>query len=112
MEILRDLGLPIMNGVILALIGVLGGWIGAKFKASKKEEINIKNGVLALLHDRLYQACSYHIQNKCISPSEMRNLEKMYKAYKSLGGNGTIKEMYERCMQLKICFDKEDNHEN
>ena len=104
MDILRDLGLPIMNGVILALIGVLGGWIGAKFKASKKEEINIKNGVLALLHDRLYQACSHYIEMNCITPAEMRNLEKMYNAYRALGGNGTIKEMYERCMNLPICF--------
>lgn len=104
MDILREFGLPIMNGVLLALIGVLGGWIGAKFKASKAEEINIKNGVLALLHDRLYQACQYHLEKKCISPAEMRNLEKMFRAYKALGGNGTIKEMYERCMELTLCF--------
>lgn len=112
MEILKDLGLPIVNGVILLMMGFFGGWIRAKFSNAKKEELNIKAGVLALLHDRLYQACSYHINCKCISPQEMRNLEKMYNAYKALGGNGTIKEMYERCMNLRICFKEGESHEN
>lgn len=73
-----------------------------KAEEESKEQALIKEGVLALLHDRVYQACQYHIQEKQISVTDLHNLEYLYKGYKGLGGNGTGEELYKRCKALPI----------
>ena len=128
MEWLQGLVLTVVGGTILAVISIVIKRINDKVDCAKKQQVelnqklaeqnqkrekafqelvmNLNEGVLAILHDRLYQACSHYLSPEinCISPSEMRNLDKMYKAYAKLGGNGQIKEMYERCMELTLCF--------
>ena len=135
MEWLQGLVLTVVGGTILAVISIVIKRINDKVDCAKKQQVelnqklaeqnqkrekafqelvmNLNEGVLAILHDRLYQACSHHLSPEinCISPSEMRNLDKMYKAYAKLGGNGQIKEMYERCMELRICFKEGESHE-
>lgn len=101
----HDLGLPIINGAILAVLGFMGGWMSTKIRKTRKKEANIEQGVLALLYDRLFQACKHHLSCNCISPAELRNLEKMYTAYQALGGNGQIEQMYTASKNLRICFD-------
>ena len=71
---------------------------------SCKQEL-IEEGMLALLHDRLFQACSHYIACGSISLSELNNLEQLYDKYHRLGGNGTGTEVYERCRKLKIQTD-------
>lgn len=73
-----------------------------KAEEESREQALIKEGVLALLHDRVYQACQYHIQNNYISIQDLNNLEYLYKGYSGLGGNGTGKELYNRCKALQI----------
>ena len=43
----------------------------ADIENEKKEQISIKDGVLALLYDRLYQACQYYIQRGYITVEEL-----------------------------------------
>lgn len=62
----------------------------------------LKEGVLALLHDRLYQGCRYHIHNDEITDEEMKNMEYLYSGYHALGGNGTGTELYERIKKLPL----------
>ncbi len=131
----QGFGLPVSVGIVLAIIGIVIKKLNDKVDKAKKQQVelnlklaeenqkrekafqelvmNLNEGVLAILHDRLYQACSHYLSPdvNCISPSEMRNLDKMYKAYAKLGGNGQIKEMYERCMELRICFKEGESHE-
>lgn len=66
------------------------------------EQEALKEGVLALLHDRLYQGCRYHIHNGEITDEEMKNMEYLYKGYHALGGNGTGTELYERIKKLPL----------
>lgn len=73
-----------------------------KAEGESKEQDLIKAGVLALLHDRIYQACQYHIQNGFIAVQDLNNLEYLYKGYRGLGGNGTGEELYKRCKALPI----------
>lgn len=47
------------------------------------------DGVLAILHDRIYQACQYYIKQGSIDTGGLKNLEYLYKSYHALGGNGT-----------------------
>lgn len=69
---------------------------------SDAQSIAMKNAVIAMLHDRLYVYCNEYIARGSISTSEMKNLEYIYKCYAELGGNGTGKELYDRCKKLDI----------
>ena len=66
---------------------------------------NIKTGLLAIMHDRLYQTCTYFIKIGYITPAGLKNLEYLYESYHKLGGNGTGTELYNRAKSLPI---KED----
>ena len=77
----------------------------AKAKAQEAEMAAIKEGLLAILHDRLYQACTYYIALGSIDTAGLKNIEYSYKAYHTLGGNGTGTELYNRAKALPL---KED----
>ena len=68
----------------------------------------INAGVLALLHDRLYQACTFYLKRGYCSVDDRDNLEYMFKPYKTLGGNGTGEELYNRCLALPYESDKKE----
>ena len=67
-----------------------------------KDQELIEIGVLALLHDRVYQACQHHLKIGVITVEDFNNLTHLYKAYVALRGNGTCKELYERVKKLKF----------
>ena len=67
-----------------------------------KEQEAIKEGLVAILHDRLFQSCMYFIEKGEIPLSALKNIERMYEAYHNLGGNGTGTELYERVKELII----------
>lgn len=75
----------------------------------KTEQDSIKEGLLALLHDRLTQSCQYHMKKRYITIEELDNLKYLYKSYSVLGGNGTVTELYNRCMKLSISTEKDAN---
>lgn len=58
--------------------------------------------LLALLHDRLYQACNFYIKRGWCSTEDKRNLEHLFKPYNKLGGNGTAESLYKKCLDLPI----------
>lgn len=62
----------------------------------------VRDGLLAILHDRIYQACNFYIRQGWVDVQGLRNLEYMYKPYAAMGGNGTAKELYERVKDLPI----------
>lgn len=66
---------------------------------------NIKDGLLAIMHDRLYQMSTFFLKEGYISTSALKNLEYLYNSYHALGGNGTGTELYTRAKGLPI---KED----
>ena len=99
-----------MSGLWTILLGVLTTLIS---KVSKRlttvvdKYEAVEDGVLSILHDRLQQACVYHLKVGYISVDDLGNLETMFKAYTKLGGNGTVKKLYERCQELRIVEKKE-----
>lgn len=62
----------------------------------------MSNGLLAILHDRVFQACMYHIDKGEISGDELENLEYLYNGYSGMGGNGTGETLFKRVQKLKI----------
>lgn len=71
-----------------------------KQSKQKQEQELLRQGVIALLHDRLYQVCKTFIRRGYCSVDDRDNLEYMFKPYKALGGNGTGEELYNRCLAL------------
>ena len=78
-----------------------GSWLGLPRKESNRVQ-TIKDGLLAIMHDRLYQVCTYYIQQGWIDASGLKNLEYLYQSYHALGGNGTGTELYNRAKALPI----------
>jgi len=88
-----------------AIVAAVGGAVKMLYKQVKKyyqEQSLLKEGVLAILHDRLYQECSFLIAQEHITAEGLRNLEYLYRSYHALGGNGTGTELYLRCKKLPI----------
>lgn len=82
-------------------IGLLG--LGWGYLVKKVTEYKtIKDGLLAIMHDRLYQSCTYYIKQGHIDMGGLKNLEYLYKSYHALGGNGTGTELYNRAKALPI----------
>lgn len=86
-----------MEGAIW-LLGLGWGYLVKKVTEYK----TIKDGLLAIMHDRLYQACIYYTQQGWIDASGLKNLEYLYQSYHALGGNGTGTELYNRAKALPI----------
>ncbi|HPU18147.1 MAG TPA: hypothetical protein PLZ27_05715 [Bacillota bacterium] len=74
----------------------------SKLRHHRAEQKLLREGILALLHDRLYEACSRFISDGVCSVEDKRNLEYLYKPYEKMGGNGVCRELYERCMKLPL----------
>lgn len=112
-EFIQQYWLQVIFGGIVSILSVSVKHLFTRMKREKEEreekakkesaeQALLKDGVLALLHDRIYLACQYHIQNKGISVQDLNNLEYLYKGYRGLGGNGTGEELYKRCKALPI----------
>ena len=88
-------------GLVAAALTMMWKWVRGKFKTLDA----MKSANLALLHDRLYQECTAYILAGEIDVPALKNIEYLYNAYHSLGGNGTGTELYTRVKKLRI---KED----
>lgn len=86
--------------------------IEAKDKANnekdRKTEAALK-GVQALLHHQLYQDCQRLLEVNRVTPTELRDIEKIYESYHALGGNGTGTALYNRILSLPIDIDGKDD---
>lgn len=90
----------ILNYLIPTILGIVLGFISTKYKKDKKKEKAIEQGVQALLRNELIRRYrEYEIKGE-ISILDKENLEHMYKEYINLGGNGTVKKMYEDLIEL------------
>ncbi len=97
----------LFGGVIAALTG---GYrrLSRLFKRKMTEQATVKEGVLALLHDRLYQACRFYLEQGWCGVNDLKNVEYLYNAYHDLGGNGTGTELYNRVKSLPIQGTEQD----
>lgn len=87
--------------VILTLLGsgvwtFLIEWIKLRSEKASAE----KKMLLGLGRDVLYQRLTFYINRGWIDPDEMSNVELIFRPYLGLGGNGVIKVLYEKTLQL------------
>ena len=60
-------------GIVAAGLTAAYRNLSKKIKAQKEENKAIKNGLLAILHDRLYQACTHYIEKGYIDLPGLKN---------------------------------------
>lgn len=102
MQFITEYWIEWLFGLVTAALAAGYRNLSKKYKAQKVRSQAVEEGVLALLHDRLYQACTHYIQDGKIDVDALKNVEYLYKAYHALGGNGTGTELYNRVKSLKI----------
>ena len=83
-----------------------------KLARKVEEHEQVKDGILAILHDRLYQLCQYYLGQGAITPNALKNVEYLYRSYHSLGGNGTGTELYTRVTKLPLDLEGADDNEH
>lgn len=89
----------VFSGVILVLSTILNG-MRKSFKHVKMEQESFRLGMQALLRDRIVQAYNHHCETGYVPIYARENIEEMYRQYKNLGGNGVVKDLVHRIMNL------------
>lgn len=95
----------------LVAIG-LGGIISIATKIFKQLKVTkqqteqrfklLEDANLALLHDKIYQQCSYFLEQGWIAVDDLENLDYLFDGYAGLGGNGTGETLYKKVKELPI----------
>ncbi len=102
--VLQHIGELLFTG-ITGVLAAAYRRLSKRIREQEDERKAVKTGLLAILHDRLYQACLYYISQGWIDDDGMKNLEYLYISYHTLGGNGTGTELYNRAKALPIHAD-------
>lgn len=102
-------GMELAYGLITAgLTGALAQ-LNYRIKRRMLEQDAIKNGMQAILRDRIIQAYNHYVVKGWLPFYAMENVTHMYDAYHALGGNGAVTELYEK--MLKMPQKEVDRHE-
>ena len=82
------------------------GRLHEKLKQRQAEQDALKEGMKAILHDKLFQICNTYLSLGYIpvenSEEILDNAKMIYEAYHGVGGNGTGTAIYERFAKLHI----------
>lgn len=101
-ETIKKFWVEALCGAVLTGLGFSVRFLWSKVKREHTEQEKIKEGLMAILHDRLFQSCKHFICKGDISVDELKNIEYLYNGYAGLDGNGTGTELYNRVRGLPI----------
>lgn len=87
---------------LFAVIIAFVSWLFQRVLVWKKEQDVVREGIVAILHDRLYTSCIAFIDQGYCTVDDRENLEYLYKPYKALGGNGTAEKLFDKCEDLPL----------
>lgn len=97
-QILSLMGVPsLIVSIIISIVNYI--------KAKNSSQELIKEGVLAILHNKIYTLGKQYIEKGQVSVQEFDDLEHLYKAYHALGGNGTGTAIFNRVKSLPYKVD-------
>lgn len=70
---------------------------------NRREEYDaLKDGIIAILRDRIIQADVHFSERGCATISQKDNIQMMYDAYHRLGGNGIVTKSYRHIMEMPM----------
>ena len=93
----------IIGTLIPAVVGYIIAWFRLRRSAALRAEREykaIKDGMQAILSDRLIYYHGHYIEKGCAPIYARENFLHMYQSYKELGGNGIIENIYSQFMAL------------
>lgn len=90
----------ILNYIVPLGLGGTIGFLTTKLKGIKKKDKAIEEGVQALLRNELVRRYREYETKQEMSILDKENVEAMFRQYENLGGNGTVKKMYEELLEL------------
>ena len=97
----------------MGLIGVIVGVIGTIYAKRSSKRTALANGVLCLLRAEIIRNHDKYTERREIPIYAKESLEKVYTSYHELGGNGTMTDLYNECMELPVRGKKKGaEHEN
>lgn len=74
-------------------------------KADEKRSKALENAMVAMMRDRIFQTCRYHMNNGFITTGDLEVLNAMYESYHDLGGDQIATELVHRVNKLDIKVD-------
>lgn len=104
---MKIIGETILKWLITFILGTALGVIGAKLKSETKKNKALLNAVQSLLRDRLIEKYRLFKTKGEMTILDKENIDHLYTEYKNLGGNGTVKELYEDMEDIEIKIIKE-----
>lgn len=90
----------IIKWFIPIILGGTTGFLTTKLKANKRKDIAIEQGVQALLRNELIRRYREYKTKGEMTILDRENIEAMFKQYKNLGGNGTVKELMNELLEV------------
>ena len=97
MEIFLD---KFLSQIVNALAGAIITLLWTMLRAKKRENDALKEGVQALLRDRIIQAYNHYSDKGWIPIYAMESIEACYKSYEELGQNGVIDNLMKQLRAL------------
>ena len=103
---LSPLGLTFITAIVSSLASALVASVVASSKSRIKKEKQtmdaLNAGMRALLWRELNDIHKEAVAQNGLSPDERHNLENVYNAYHTIGGNGTGTRIYDEAMKLPV----------
>ena len=97
MEIFLD---KFLSQIVNALAGAIITLLWTMLRAKKRENDALKEGMQALLRDRIIQAYNHYSDKGWIPIYAMESIEACYKSYEELGENGVIDNLMRQLREL------------
>lgn len=90
----------ILSYLLPTVLGGVVGFIFTKLKKNKKKDLSIEQAVQALLRNELIRRYREYKAKGEMTILDRENIEAMFKQYKNLGGNGTVKELMNELLEV------------
>lgn len=95
----------IITAIIIASLGSTGLWtaIQTAVQNFQRKKSNDSKLMMGIGYSKIIDLCEKHIANGYITTREFHELEHyLYEPYRSMGGNGTVENLFEQVRELPI----------
>ena len=117
-EIIIQMGMTAFSICMTAAIGVAVKKISdrnrlrdRKADKQEKETDAVKDGIRAILRDRIIQADVQYTRVGFVTAEQKENIYLMYEAYHTLGGNGVVTTAYKHIMDIPFVGESNDQND-
>ncbi|MCL2864535.1 MAG: hypothetical protein FWE25_03230 [Lachnospiraceae bacterium] len=93
--------------IIGGVVSLLFGYIAVMLKKQGKVRDSMREGAMLMLKVQLIEYHSKWKKRKFVTRHGLSNFTEMHSAYRNLGGNGMIEQLFEEIKTLEI---KEGSH--